>query len=61
MVLLDNYLVKYIQEWPDETLPSMGHNSKEGVYIYMLDDNDRNNKLDPPDVDHDFFVDETVE
>ena len=61
MVPLDNYLAEYIQEWLDETLPSTGHNSEEGVYIYVSDDDDRNNELDPPDVDHDFFVDETVE
>ena len=39
----------------------MGHDSKEGVYIYVLNDDNRNNELDSPDVDHNFFVDETVE
>ena len=38
----------------------MSYNSSEGVYIYVLDDNNRNNELDLLDVNHDFFIDETV-
>ena len=60
MVLLNDYLIKYIQEWLNKILPSIGYNSKEGVYIYVLDDNNRNNELNSSDIDHDFFIDETV-
>ena len=47
MIPLDDYLAKYIHEWPDEILPSTGYDSEEGVYIYVSDDNNRNNKLEP--------------
>ena len=60
MVLLNNYLAEYLQKWLNEILPLTGYDSEEGVYIYVLNDNNRNNKLDPPDVNYDFFIDETV-
>ena len=61
MILLNDYLTEYIHEWLNETLPSIGYNSKEGVYIYVLNNNNRNNELEPLNVDHNFFIDETVE
>ena len=61
MILLNNYLTEYIQEWLNEILPLTDYNSKEGVYIYVLNDDNKNNKLDLSDVNHDFFIDKTVE